>query len=470
MSVASSTAPLDVHRLEGWSRAEAAAWNSFLAALPQSDDWALWLAEAAAEMLSRPAGSRPTLTVTKVVDSDEAPVEHVLSSERTVLGREAGCDIVLPEKVITKQHAAITFDGERYLLEDLGSAMGVFRRHKQLTPHEPVQLSEDDEFSIFPYSFRFRLEALWSAESDVALGPVDWAVGVWKDFEPGAGPARMTFPLRLDPAGKRAYVQADLGLVRDLVGGMLPGLGAGADDGAGRLEVDRALLEVWLLALADRLGERLDGEFLVGLAGQTEQDAAWPLMRGVRVSTSLVIRGRARGLRLFLPFDTLEKLSYAANASSRADERISWRCRLAAASEKYAAGDLAELEPGDVLLPAERLELRLPGGVTWRCAEADEPAGAVRLEEKVVTERDVSEQDPAVESMDDLPVELEVVVAHKRLTLAEIRAMGEGSVVELDRAPDAPVELWANGVRAGRGELVEIDSKLGVKVTEWLRR
>lgn len=470
MSVASSIAPLDVHRLEGWSRAEAAAWNSFLAALPPSEHRGEWLAEAAAEMLSRPAGARPTLTVTKVVDSDEPPVEHVLSAERTVLGREAECDIVLPEKVITKQHAAITVDDERYLLEDLGSAMGVFRRHKQLAPHEPVELSDDDEFSIFPYNFRFRLEALWTAESDVELGATETALSVWKDFESGAGPARLTFPLRIDPAGKPAYVQADLGLVRDLVGGMLPGLGAEADDGAGRLEVDRALLEVWLLALADRLGQRLDGEFLVGLAGQAEQDAAWPLMRGVRVATSLVIRGRARGLRLFLPFDTLEKLSYGAADASRADEKISWRCRLAAASEKYAAGDLAELEPGDVLLPEERLELRLPGGAVWRCIEADEPAGAVRLQEKVVTERDVSEQDPAVESMDDLPVELEVVVAHKRLTMAEIRALGEGSVVELDRAPDAPVELWANGVRAGRGELVEVDGRLGVKVTEWLRK
>ncbi len=77
---------------------------------------------------------------------------------------------------------------------------------------------------------------------------------------------------------------------------------------------------------------------------------------------------------------------------------------------------------------------------------------------------------PLWNPLDELPVELEVVVAHKRLTLAEIRALGEGSVVELDRAPNAPVELWANGVHAGRGELVEVDGRLGVKVTEWLRK
>ncbi len=269
MSVASSIAPLDVHRLEGWSRAEAAAWNGFLAALPSSEDWGEWLAEAAAEMLSRPAGSRPTLTVTKVVDSDEPPVEHVLSSERTVLGREAECDIVLPEKVITKQHAAITVDGERYLLEDLGSAMGVFRRHKQLTPHEPVELSDDDEFSIFPYNFRFKRRSAVDGRERRGAGSADTAVSVWKNFESG-GACGMLFGCACDPAGG-APIRAG----RRRLGGGFGGrdaarAGRRGRRRAGRLDVDRALLEVWLLALLDRLGRPAWRRVAVGLDGQTE--------------------------------------------------------------------------------------------------------------------------------------------------------------------------------------------------------
>jgi type III secretion system YscQ/HrcQ family protein len=449
---------------------EADAWNAFLAALPSRQDWDEWLAETAAQTLSRAAGSKPKLTVSKVIESDEAPVEHLLEAERTVLGRDAECDIILPEKVITKKHAAITVRDGRYFLEDLGSAMGVFRRHKQLSPHEPVELDADDEFSIFPYSFRFKVESLWAAESDVSLGAARTAVETWKNFLGSAGPSVLLFGLRVEPVGREVFVQVEAGLASDLVNGMLPALD-GKAEAAGRLDVDRALLEVWLLALLDGLGDRLGGELQVSLAGSIASDAAWPLMRGACVSAGLRIRGRSRGLRLFLPFQTLERLSYQASPHPEADAAISWRCRVSVAAETYAAEDLAQLEPGDVLLPAERLRLHLPGEAgAWRCSAEDAAFASIRLEKYQVTELDVSGQAPSAESLDELPVQLEVVVGDKRLTMAEIRELGEGSVIALDRALDAPVELWANGVRAGRGELVEIDGKLGVKVTEWLRK
>lgn len=467
----SAAAPLDIRRLEGWSRSEAEAWNALLAALPGRNDWDSWLADTAAQTLSRPAGSRPTLTVSKVVESDEQPIEHVLEGERTVLGREAECDIVLPEKVITKQHAAISVADGRYYLEDLGSAMGVFRRHKQLVPREPVELSDGDEFSIFPYAFRFRVESLWTADDDVALGTTETEVAVWKDFEALAGPGQLIFPLRVEPAGQSLYVQLDVALAADLIGGMLPNPNGGAE-AAGRLHVDRALLELLLLAVVDRLGERLDGDLRVSLGGESGGGAAWPLMRGVSVSTSLLIHSKARGLRLFLPFRTVEKMRYTPTLQAVADEAVSWRCRVSVASEQYQADDLAELEAGDVLLPAQRVLLHLPGdrsGV-WECAAEDDAYGSLRLEKFVGTELDLSDQAPSPETLDELPVELDVVIGEKRLTMAEIRALAEGSVIELDRASDAPVELWTNGVRAGRGELVEVDGRLGVKVTEWLRK
>ena len=43
-----------------------------------------------------------------------------------------------------------------------------------------------------------------------------------------------------------------------------------------------------------------------------------------------------------------------------------------------------------------------------------------------------------------------------------------GSVVQLDKQADAPVELRVNGKLIARGEVVVIEDKFGVKITEVL--
>ncbi|MBI1352758.1 MAG: YscQ/HrcQ family type III secretion apparatus protein [Acidobacteria bacterium] len=468
--MSATATPLNLTQLEGWSKSEAAAWNALLAALPADDAWSSWLEAVAAETLSRPSGRRPKLTISKVIQSDEPPVVQAMEGERVVLGRDAECDVVLPEKVITKQHAAVYLEDGRYWLEDLGSAMGVFRRNKKLEPHMPVELSEQDQFSIFPYNCRFEIEAVWAPEQDVALGAVETRVQTWADFEQAGGAGQLVFPLFVHPAGRALFVEVEAGLAEEIVTGSLPALGESAE-AAGLLEVDRALLEVWLLTLADRLGDSLEADMQLTLGTRPGPETAWPLLRGVTVETSLRIRGRGRTLRLFLPFRTLERMRYAPSLQGAAPEQVSWRCRVTIATERFEVGELSHLEPGDVLLPDIGVTLWLPGEqrAGWRCT-ADAGYSSLEIGEYFETELDVSDQGPQAENLSELPVELHVVVGDKRLTFAEVQQLRPGSVIDLERAPDAPVELWANGARAGRGELVEIDGKLGVKVTEWLRK
>ena len=471
MSASAAVAPLDLTQLEGWSKSEAAAWNALLAAFPAAGEWSRWLASTAAETLSRPSGRQPKLSISKVIQSDEPPIVQAIQGERIVLGRDAECDVVLPEKVITKQHAAIFLRDGRYWLEDLGSAMGVFRRNKKLEPHEPVELGEHDRFSIFPYDCRFEIESVWTPETELELGSVETRVESWRELQMAAGPGQLMFPLFVHPAGRALFVELEAGLAEEIVTGMLPSLGASAE-AAGPLEVDRTLLEVWLLALADKVGERLGGDLQLTLGARPGPETASPLLRGVTIAAALRLRGRSRAVRLFLPFRTLEKMRFEPSGEPGPASAVSWRCRLAIASETFEAGELSQLEPGDVLLPNPAAALLLPGErrAGWRCEPQDEAHSTFRIGEYFETELDVSDQGPQAETLSQLPVELHVVVGDKRLTLAEIQLLRPGSVIDLERNPDAPVELWANGARAGRGALVEIDGKLGVKVTEWLRK
>ena len=60
-----------------------------------------------------------------------------------------------------------------------------------------------------------------------------------------------------------------------------------------------------------------------------------------------------------------------------------------------------------------------------------------------------------------------MVLGQVDLSLAEISRMVAGTVLELDKGKTDPVHLAVNGKVLGTGELVEIDGRLGVRVTGW---
>jgi flagellar motor switch protein FliN/FliY len=69
-----------------------------------------------------------------------------------------------------------------------------------------------------------------------------------------------------------------------------------------------------------------------------------------------------------------------------------------------------------------------------------------------------------------MDVELAVTLrfGQRHLSLREILDLGSGSIVELDRQVDEPVELILDGRVIARGEAVIIDGNYGVRVTEVL--
>jgi flagellar motor switch protein FliN len=72
---------------------------------------------------------------------------------------------------------------------------------------------------------------------------------------------------------------------------------------------------------------------------------------------------------------------------------------------------------------------------------------------------------PAPAGALDVPVTLTVELGRVNLTLTQLADIKPGDVVELGRHSRAPVELTSNGRLVARGELVLIDTDLGVRVT-----
>lgn len=70
----------------------------------------------------------------------------VIDSDSVIIGREEDCDIVLPSRQISRNHARIRRSGGQHILEDLGSKNGTFVNGQELT--EPYTLQDGDEIQV----------------------------------------------------------------------------------------------------------------------------------------------------------------------------------------------------------------------------------------------------------------------------------------------------------------------------------
>jgi flagellar motor switch protein FliN len=66
----------------------------------------------------------------------------------------------------------------------------------------------------------------------------------------------------------------------------------------------------------------------------------------------------------------------------------------------------------------------------------------------------------------DVPVSLTIELGSCQLPMKEVLQLNIGSVVQLDKPADAPVELSVNGKLIARGEVVVVEDRFGVKITE----
>jgi len=71
-------------------------------------------------------------------------------------------------------------------------------------------------------------------------------------------------------------------------------------------------------------------------------------------------------------------------------------------------------------------------------------------------------------AMLDVPLRITVELGRAELPLAEVLALKPGSVVELDRFPGEPLDLYANGRLVARGEIIVLNDIFGFRITDIL--
>jgi flagellar motor switch protein FliN/FliY len=107
-------------------------------------------------------------------------------------------------------------------------------------------------------------------------------------------------------------------------------------------------------------------------------------------------------------------------------------------------------------------DLNLPdlaqGGLPALANSPDVPVDDMR-------ERQASDLKPVF----DVPVSVQAVIGRTTLEVAKLLELGPGSVLELDRRVGEAIDIYVNSRLVARGEVVVVDDRLGVTMTEIIK-
>ncbi|HEX5708219.1 MAG TPA: FliM/FliN family flagellar motor switch protein [Pyrinomonadaceae bacterium] len=337
---------------------------------------------------------------------------------------------------------------------------------------------------------------------------------------------RLFLTFGVEPEGGRVTAALDAEFAAAIVDRLLGGEGAHAAPLRPLSNTERTVVEFFCLSAVRELNA-LAGEPLLRLESTgteihgagVEPDAARVLVTTVRLAL-----GQTVGLaRLVFDDAALAALDVAANpllarARGRANSKLDAYARVAAdvplrlvlGETQLTASDLAELERGDIVIVerasagvgagrvAGRLNVRAGAGRGFvveggAVASASRGAGGVGVGEAaslaLVVEsvsggEDAREEGERVDMEDEgrneggtaegaaalegLLLTLHVELPARRISLEELSRLRAGQVLELGCRPTDPVELVADGRRVASGELVDIEGRLGVRVTRLL--
>lgn len=127
------------------------------------------------------------IVLTTPFESQGSGTKWVLEPRPMIIGRHPSCDIVLPDRQISREHARIFHTADGFFIEDLGSKNGTYVNGEAVT--RPRHLDESDVVQI---GLAYKLSFV-GAESTVPLTEAD-----------------SSFVLRLDPEKKQVWVSGKL--------------------------------------------------------------------------------------------------------------------------------------------------------------------------------------------------------------------------------------------------------------------
>lgn len=94
---------------------------------------------------------------------------------------------------------------------------------------------------------------------------------------------------------------------------------------------------------------------------------------------------------------------------------------------------------------------------------------ATKLKETPTARKDLPQPGAGIDRkqlVDQVELDCEAVLGTGRLTIGRLEALAAGDMIVLDSSPADPVEIHINGKTIARGEIVTVDDRFAIRLTE----
>ncbi len=104
-----------------------------------------------------------------------------------------------------------------------------------------------------------------------------------------------------------------------------------------------------------------------------------------------------------------------------------------------------------------------------------EPNEGLQLQELTPAAAPMSGEEESIKNAADLapvfdvPVNIQAVLGKAQVDVAQLLRLTRGSVLELDRKVGEAIDIYVNNRLVARGEVVVVDERLGVTMTEIIK-
>ncbi len=88
---------------------------------------------------------------------------------------------------------------------------------------------------------------------------------------------------------------------------------------------------------------------------------------------------------------------------------------------------------------------------------------------QVEAQDDVNRSAADLSTVFDVPVNISAVLGKSSMSVADLLQLTQGSILELDRKVGEAIDIYVNNRLMARGEVVIVDDRLGVTMTEIIK-
>ena len=81
-----------------------------------------------------------------------------------------------------------------------------------------------------------------------------------------------------------------------------------------------------------------------------------------------------------------------------------------------------------------------------------------------------SKEEVNLEAVYDVPLQISAVLGKASMKVSQLVKLSRGSIVELDRKIGEPVDVFVNDRLVAKGEIVLVDGKIGITLTELVKK